>query len=126
MATPKWFWPEIMRIWAQWMGVGIASIPAGITLGILLREGVSQPAATAFGLSVGFVFAGILWMLIGRLIGVRPVRYTMGFSSTVLSLEPACAVAAVAVLCVTISVPPQTGSVDQSSGVNPVAGHAIP
>lgn len=124
MSTHKVFWPEIMRVWVQWFGLGLAAIPAGLTLGILDRYGVNQKAALAIALAVGFILALAFWLLIARWIAVKPVEYTTGVCPTVVSLEPACAVVAVALLCVTVSSQPvAAGTPDQLAG--PTSGHAI-
>jgi hypothetical protein len=78
MAKHRFFWREIVRIWAQWFGVGLASIPAGITLGILLRNGIARKEALEIALSLGFVLALVFWILIGRMFAVKPIEYVMG------------------------------------------------
>jgi hypothetical protein len=101
MATTKVYLPEIMRIWAQWLGLGLAAIPCGLALGILLRYGVGQVAALAFALPIGFVLAVVFWTLIGRWVAVRPIEYTICACSDTLSLDRAGAFA-VAMLCITL------------------------
>jgi hypothetical protein len=124
MSTRKVFLPEIMRVWAQWIGLGLAAIPAGLILGILEQRGINEKAARAVALVIGFVLAITFWILIARWIAVRPIEYTTGVCPAVISLEPAYPIVAVALLCVTISVQPATGTADHA-GANPVSGHAI-
>jgi hypothetical protein len=124
MSTRKLFWPEILRVWAQWFGLGLAAIPSGLIFGILEQRGTNQKAALAIALAVGFALALTFWVLIARLIAVKPVEYSSGVCPTVVSLEPAYAVAAVALLCITVSVQPSTGTA--LTGTNPNSGHAIP
>jgi len=109
MATHRLFWRELVRAWAQWVGLGIAAIPAGIILGSLERQGVSERASLTIALIVGFVLALGLWILIGRHFSVLVVQYTQAAASpTILqfageqgALIPAGAFA-VAVLAVSV------------------------
>ena len=87
MAKHKLFLREIFRIWAQWFGIGLASIAAGITIGILLRNGVSLREARAIGLSVGFVLALAFWVLIGRMFVVRPVECARAMTATIVGFD---------------------------------------
>src|SRR4029077_9800736 len=115
MSTHRVFLPEIMRIWAQWLGLGLAAIPSGLTFGILLRYGIGQTAALAFALPIGFVLAVIFWVLIGRWIAVKPVEYTMGFCLDTIALDRAGTVA-VAMLCITLhSYQPPSGATGHST-----------
>jgi hypothetical protein len=86
MSTDKVFWPEIFRMWAQWFGIGIASIPAGIILGLLLRSGVSSKNSIAIALSLGFVLSLTAWFLIGRLFVIKPVPCAIVASSNLVQL----------------------------------------
>lgn len=126
MSTRKLCWPEIMRIWAQWAGIGLAAIPTGLILGLLLRYGASQTSALALALPVGFALALTFWILIARWIAIKPVAYTMAVSPNVISLEPAAAIAATAILCLTLySFHGSMGIVDQPRTASGIP-HAFP
>ncbi len=126
MLVRRLFWPELIRVWAQWLGIGLAAIPSGLILGVLEKHGTDHKAALAVALAVGFILALAIWLLIARQTALKPVEYTVGVSYTVISLEPACAVAAVALLCVTLSGTLSSGMGDQLTGANSSSGHAIP
>jgi len=113
-----------MRIWAQWLGIGLAAIPSGLTLGVLLRYGINEKAAIAIALAVGFALAVTFWFLIARRIAVKPVECTTGFSPNVTSLDPAGAFVT-AMLCVTLySGQLQTVTMERSA-TSSVIPHAI-
>ena len=101
MSTRKVYWPEVLRIWAQWLGLGLAAIPTGLMFGILLRSGISQRAALAVSLVVGFALSLLFWILISRRIAVKPVQWSPTVTADTISLDPAYAVATV-VLCLTL------------------------
>jgi hypothetical protein len=101
MSTHKVCLPEMMRIWAQWLGLGLAAIPCGILFGLLLKSRMTEITALAFALPVGFILGIVAWIVIGRWIVVKPLEYTMGVSFDTLSLDRAGAFA-VAVLCITL------------------------
>jgi hypothetical protein len=103
MSTRKVFWPEIMRVWAQWVGIGVAAVPAGLTFGVLLRNGIDEKAALAISLVIGFVLSLTCWIWIARHIAVKPDEYTTGVSSNPISLEPMGAFAVTAILCLTLA-----------------------
>jgi hypothetical protein len=81
------FWREFSKILAQWFGVGLSSILAGVTLGILLQNGVGQKEARGIALSLGFVLALAFWVMIGRLFVFHPIECAKGLSSTVVQFE---------------------------------------
>jgi hypothetical protein len=87
MSTHKAFWRDLIRVWAQWLGLGLAAIPSGIILGVLESRGIDNRAALAVALAVGFVFALILWIWIGRHFAVVTVEYTSAASPTVVQFE---------------------------------------
>ncbi len=89
MTTYKAFWPEIFRIWAQWLGIALAAIPSGLLLGILQRDGINSKVALAAALATGFLLALVFWVLIGRLFTIKPTEYTLGVCTNVISLERA-------------------------------------
>ena len=123
MAMHKVFWSEIARIWAQWMGIGLAAIPSGLILGVLLRYGINEKAALAIALAVGFATAVTFWFLIARWVVVKPVDWTTGISPNVISLDYAGAF--VTVLCITLySAQLQTGTMERSD-TSSVIPHAI-
>ncbi len=124
MSTRKVFWPEIVRIWAQWVGIGLAAIPAGLTFGVLLRYGINERAALAVSLAVGFGLALTFWILIARHIAVKPEEYTTGVSPNPISLEPMAAFAATAVLCLTLAGQPPMGTIGRPANAG-VGHHAI-
>ena len=57
---------EILKIWFQWMGIGLAAIPSGIILGILLLSNVKQLEAQCISLAIGLILATVFWNLIGN------------------------------------------------------------
>ena len=87
MSTHKQFWRELMRVWAQWLGLGLAAIPSGVILGVLEQRGVNGKAALAVALSVGFVLALVLWVWIGRRFAVVAVEYTTAASPILVQFE---------------------------------------
>jgi hypothetical protein len=124
MSTYKVCLPEMMRVWAQWLGLGLAAIPSGAFLGILLKSGVNEAAALAFALPVGFVLGIVAWIVVGRWIVVKPIEYTTGLSFETISLDRAGAFA-VAMLCITLhSTQPQM--TNQMGNTVSALHHAIP
>ena len=109
MTRHNFLWHEFSRILAQWIGVGLSSLIAGIMLGILLRGGIQQKEARSIALSLGFVLALVFWVLIGRMFTAQPIECAMGISSTVVQFErsgtnndPPAAIAAAVILCVSL------------------------
>jgi hypothetical protein len=82
------FWREILKIWALWVGVGLACIPTGILWVSLLHYGFSQRTAECIALVVGFVLALVLWEVIKRLLADKP-KDCYGFTSNIIHFEPA-------------------------------------
>lgn len=102
MSTYKVCLPEIIRVWAQWLGFGLAAIPTGILLGLLLKYGMNEAVALVFVLPLGFILGIVAWVLIGRWVVAKPVEYTIGVCTDVVSLPDYAGAVAVAVLCVTL------------------------
>jgi hypothetical protein len=120
MATRKVYSHEILRILAQWLGLGMAAIPCGLLLGILMRYGVEEKTALAVSLPVGFVLAASSWVLVGRCIVVKPIEYTSGVCTDVVSL-PEYGAVAIAVLCVTLySFQPLSGASNHSTAASSI------
>jgi len=132
MAKHRFFWHEIFRIWAQWFGVGLASIPAGITLGLLLRSGVGQKEARAIALSLGFVLALAFWVLIDRMFVVHPIECAIGISSNVIQFEVSAGAAkpsptiAAAIVFVTLYTFQQPLTLPGGATLTTITCHAIP
>lgn len=125
MSIHKAFWPEILRIWAQWFGIGLASIPSGLLLGILLRYGMKDKEALAIALSLGFVLALVFWVAIGRWFAVPEPQCVLAVSSANIQIEPVPALAfATAVLCVSlyaVQQPPAIHGMPSTMTANPDA-----
>jgi hypothetical protein len=109
-------WRELIRVWAQWLGITLAAIVAGIVLGILLKNGVGTNAARAIALALGFVLSVLFWWKIAHLFVARPVPCANAISTTTVfqfqtqGVSPVPAFAAV-VLCVSLYSVPQPASV---------------
>jgi hypothetical protein len=116
MLTHKAFWREITGVWAQWFGLGLAAIPAGLILGILEQHGMDERKALTIALAFGFVLALVLWIWIGHHFAVVMVEYTFAAATTTFQFEgtegalvPAAAFAT-AVLAMSLYVVPPASS----------------
>jgi hypothetical protein len=57
---------ETLKIWFQYLGVGIASIPAGVLYVLLLRSKVSQNLAIAVCAVTGLLLVFFSWRVIDK------------------------------------------------------------
>jgi membrane-associated phospholipid phosphatase len=103
------YWPEIRRIFAQWAGVVLASVLAGVLLGMLEMGGANEKMALEISLPAGFILAAILWNLIGHRFAVTIVRYAVAGAATTVEFQgergmplPTAAFATAAALVVSV------------------------
>lgn len=57
---------EALKIWIQYLGVGIASIPAGVLYAVLLRGGVNQKLAIGICVVVGVLLGFFVWRFLDK------------------------------------------------------------
>jgi hypothetical protein len=132
MARRRLFWRELLRTWMQWLGVGIASIPAGLLLGAMLKEGFPLREARAVAVPVGFILALAIWGLLGRRLAAKVVPFAPAISQTVFQFEVSDGVIrtspafAVVVLCISVQIPSNGPSTHQVKTFTPVNIYALP
>jgi hypothetical protein len=92
-------WRKFLQIWAQWLGIGLASVFGGILLGLLLKSGLSQPMSLSIAVVCALTLSFWLWKIIGRQFLVRQKQSYFGVSPYVVQIGgPQPAIAAV-VIC---------------------------
>jgi hypothetical protein len=125
------FWREILKVWLQWGAVGLAAIPSGIVLALLLKKGLTQLEARGVAIALGAILAIVFWNLIERKFAVHPQVYAVGFSSNVFQVEftdqsaRTAPVFATVVLCISIPAYSALSSMPTALTLTPVQVDAI-
>jgi ABC-type Fe3+-siderophore transport system permease subunit len=107
MAKHIFYWHEVRRVAAQWIGVALASVLAGVLMGTLIREGFADRLALKVSMSAGFTLAVVFWVLVERRFAVVGIRSANAFSPTAIQFQTAAFATAVLIVSVyTVQVPP--------------------
>jgi len=67
---PYWL-RELLKVWAQYLGVGAASIPAGVIYALLLQWNMAQNIALLIAVPIGVIFAYFAWNAIDKAINLK-------------------------------------------------------
>jgi hypothetical protein len=80
MVRYSFSWREVLRTWGQWASAGLAAVPTGILLAVMLRKGIDVHQARIIAASLGLILALVLWNITGRFLAAPPVKQTTGIS----------------------------------------------
>src|SRR5215207_9451852 len=77
---PSWL-RDTLRVWAQYLALGIASIPAGVIYVLAIKNGVRPIPALLVASVIGCVFAYFLWrVLVNHSSVKRPTEPTLALA----------------------------------------------